>query len=413
MSAPSGLARVARGLALAALLVLPPAAARAREEIVIIRDLPPAAPAPVISAPGAMPPPAPATGLDWSDTRDDAGRSVRLEWRRSPDEGSGRLARYVLERGPAPGGPWTAVDSVAAGDTAALDRTLRRDTDYFYRVTAVGPGGRAPALSVTGPVTARSDWFDSRRVRVLVVTLAFFVCVLAFVLRAGSGEPPPLRRLPGIAAIEDAIARAAARRRPLLFIPGTGDIDDLQTVAGLGVLEDVARRAAAREVELVVPVRYPIPHAVAEEAVRAGLAAAGRPEAYDPASVRFVSPEQFAFVAAITGIVARERPAAVLYMGAFHAESLLLAETGAASGALQVAGTASVHQLPFFVAACDHTLMGEELFAAGAYLTRAPRLVGSVIAADAFKLVIVAVVLIGCALETAGVHWLSALVGRP
>ena len=34
-------------------------------------------------------------------------------------------------------------------------------------------------------------------------------------------------------------------------------------------------------------------------------------------------------------------------------------------------------QLPFFVAACDYTLIGEELFAASAYLSREPKLLGS------------------------------------
>ena len=69
-----------------------------------------------------------------------------------------------------------------------------------------------------------------------------------------------------------------------------------------------------------------------------------------------------------------------------------------------------LHQLPFFVAACDHTLIGEELFAASAYLSGEPKLVGSLKGADLMKLVVVALILIGCALETAGVHGLTALL---
>jgi hypothetical protein len=123
--------------------------------------------------------------------------------------------------------------------------------------------------------------------------------------------------------------------------------------------------------------------------------------------VRFVSPEQFAYVASVTGIMMRDRPAAHIFMGSFYAESLLLAETGFATGAIQVAGTANVHQLPFFVVACDYTLIGEELYAASAYLSGEPRLVGALKGADLMKIIIIATVIVGCVLETLGKHGLT------
>ena len=73
----------------------------------------------------------------------------------------------------------------------------------------------------------------------------------------------------------------------------------------------------------------------------------------------------------------REKPAAIFLQGTFYAESLILAETGNSVGAIQIAGTDSEHQLPFFIAACDYTLIGEELYAASAYLSREPMLLGS------------------------------------
>jgi len=64
-------------------------------------------------------------------------------------------------------------------------------------------------------------------------------------------------------------------------------------------------------------------------------------------------------------------------MGYFMAESLLLAEVGAGVGAIQIAGTDVDSQLPFFFTACDYTLIGEELYAAGAYLSKEPMLVSA------------------------------------
>jgi hypothetical protein len=94
-------------------------------------------------------------------------------------------------------------------------------------------------------------------------------------------------------------------------------------------------------------------------------------------------------------------------MGSFYAESLMLAETGFTTGAIQVAGTANVHQLPFFVVACDYTLIGEELYAASAYLSGEARLVGGLKGADMLKLLMILTILVGCVLESFGMHALT------
>ena len=88
--------------------------------------------------------------------------------------------------------------------------------------------------------------------------------------------------------------------------------------------------------------------------------------------------------------------------GAFYAESLILAETGNSIGAIQIAGTAMPPQLPFFVAACDYTLLGEELFVAGAYLSREPQLLGALKGQDMGKAVILVMLLVGILVQTLG-----------
>jgi hypothetical protein len=87
-------------------------------------------------------------------------------------------------------------------------------------------------------------------------------------------------------------------------------------------------------------------------------------------------------------------------MGSFFAESLLLAEVANSVGAIQIAGTAQTAQLPFFVAACDYTLLGEEFFAASAYLSGEPDQLGSLKGQDVGKLIVAAVVVFGVAAAT-------------
>jgi hypothetical protein len=354
-------------------------------------------------------PPAPPSGLTYADVPNDAGSAVLLRWKLSPDDSAGlrRVAGYLLERGASPVGPWVTVDSLAPATVERTDQAVQRNTNYFYRISAYGPTGIAHALANAGPASARESWFNTTRVSVLVFMLVFFFLVLYYMSQAQSGRKPFVRRLAGIDAIEEAIGRATEMGRPVLYVPGIQDIDELQTVAALVILESVAKLTARYQTPILVPVAYPIPFTIAQEMVKSGYLNAGRPEEYDPDSVQFVSPEQFAFVAKLTGIMLRDRPAAHIFMGSFYGESLMLAETGFSTGAIQVAGTANVHQLPFFVVACDYTLIGEELFAASAYLSGEPRLVGGLKGADMLKLLIILMLVVGCVLETAGIHGLT------
>ena len=95
---------------------------------------------------------------------------------------------------------------------------------------------------------------------------------------------------------------------------------------------------AEYETPFIVPCRSPVVLTAAEEAVRTGFMEAGKPDLFNRDNVRFLSDEQFAFTAATNGIMLREKPVANIYIGAFWAESLILAETGFLAGAIQIAG---------------------------------------------------------------------------
>ena len=119
--------------------------------------------------------------------------------------------------------------------------------------------------------------------------------------------------------------------------------------------------------------------------------------------------EQFSYAAAVAGMMVRERPAAHIMMGYFYAESLLLAETGSTTGAIQIAGTDAYTQLPFFVTTCDYTLMGEELYAASAYLSKEPKLLGSLKGQDVGKALLIGLLFVGTVVASFGVDFLTHL----
>jgi hypothetical protein len=239
-----------------------------------------------------------------------------------------------------------------------------------------------------------------------VLLLFFFGAILYYIRASRKGKDLYVREIGGLAAMNEAIGRATEMGRPILYVPGIADVDDIQTIASVVILAEVAKLAASYDTRTIVPCRMPLVFPIVEETVRNAYADAGRPDAFNRDDVRFLSDDQFAFTAGTAGIMLRERPAANIYLGAFWAESLILAETGFTAGAIQIAGTANVSQLPFFVAACDYTLIGEELYAASAYLSREPRLLGSLKGSDLAKLVFGAIILLGViAVNVGGMDW--------
>jgi len=343
---------------------------------------------------------APPADLQADDTPDDGGGSLTLRWKLSADDSEqlGDIDGYEIFRA---GRVDTAIEliTLASDNTASYtDAGLEGGREYSYAVRA-RKGDSVSPLVHSNFARPKVNWFRFSRTNMLVLLLVFSAAVLLYIRGAKRGKSLFVRKLAGLEAMEEAVGRATEMGKPVLFIPGISEIDEIQTIAGLSILGRVARVTAQYETPLVVPVLYPMALAAAGEVVKGAYLDSGRPESFKPDMVRYVAGEQFAYVAAVNGIMLREKPAANIYMGAFYAETLLLAETGFAAGAIQIAGTAMPEQLPFFIAACDYTLMGEELFAASAYLSKEPLMLGSLKGQDLVKIVLVACIILGVVFE--------------
>jgi hypothetical protein len=217
---------------------------------------------------------------------------------------------------------------------------------------------------------------------------------------ARRGTSLKIRPIAGLKAVDEAVGRATEMGRRCLFVPGILDINDIQTIAGLNILSRVATTTAEYDAKIEVPTSKSLVMTAARETVQASFLAAGRPDSYNPDDVYYVTDEQFGYVAYVQGVMVREKPAACFYMGSFFAESLILAEMGNSVGAIQIAGTAQPAQLPFFVAACDYTLIGEEFFAASAYLSGEPDQLGSLKGQDVGKIIVAVGIVVGVTAAT-------------
>jgi hypothetical protein len=345
----------------------------------------------------------------------DGGTAVDVSFRLSPDDYApepphvaDQVDHYAVLRGGEVDGVYREVATVSASvEDAANGRLtitvgdLLPEEPYYFRVVAVAADGSRSSFAASPadqPAIARQQWFDGSRFWLLVLSLIICGSVVVFIGMARAGRELYVRPIAGLEAIEEAVGRATEMGRSCLFVPGVQDMNEIQTIAGLTILSRVAQRAAEYDARLEVPTSRSLVMTAARETVQAAFLAAGRPDAYDEDAISYITDEQFGYVAYLAGQMVREKPAACFYLGSFFAESLILAETGNAIGAIQVAGTAQPAQLPFFVAACDYTLIGEEFFAASAYLSRDPDQLGSLKGQDVGKLVVAALMIAGVAL---------------
>jgi len=356
------------------------------------------------------------------DMPGDGGGSVGLSWRAAPFNGP--ALRYQVFFGEQEHGPYTQLaefpaDSHFKSDADrpwwSWDRTknvhfyqvkstrtlnLVNGRPYFFKV-ALTDGTQ----SLEGPVRSavpEPNLFNWNKANNLLLMIVFSTLVLISISQAKRRPNIFLRRIPGLDAVEEAIGRATEMGRPILYLTGSDDMSSLSTIAATVILGQVAKRTAALDTQLKVPHRDPIVMAVCQEIVKEAYLEAGRPDAYREDSNFFITSDQFSYTAAVDGIMLRERPAANFFMGFYYAEALLLAETGAGTGAIQIAGTDADLQLPFFITTCDYTLIGEELYAASAYLSREPVLVGTLRGQDQGKAFLLISMVIGTILATIG-----------
>lgn len=272
------------------------------------------------------------------------------------------------------------------------------EEDYKVYVTVAGADGAMNKLVLSA--AARTNGFKWFRMNNLVFSLVFSGIVLTFIQIARRNPNLFLRKIAGLDAVEEAIGRATEMGKPAFFVHGFGGPGDMPVIAALNILARVAKQAAIYDSRICVMNIDPIVTAISQEVVQQAYVEAGRPDAFDADDVAYMTNEQFSYAAAVAGRMVREKPAAIFLIGSFMAESLLLAETGASTGAIQIAGTEAEHQLPFFITTCDYTLIGEELYAASAYLSREPRMLGSLRGQDVGKAFMMVAIVLGVILLT-------------
>ena len=235
--------------------------------------------------------------------------------------------------------------------------------------------------------------------------LIFLACFFIARFFLQHGAQFSLRPIAGFAALKQLLAQSIETNLPIhlsLGIAGIGARATAETTAALQALEYLADGGALGAIPPLVTCADPTVLPVAQDILRRASERRGYASEFDDTRVRWIAPEPFAYAAGTMQLVNAQALTANVMLGEFGDEFLLLGEPGAQKNLPQIGGTSTLRVLPFFQTTMTHPLIGEEIFAAGAYLGNRPAHHASLAAQDLARWLIVSGVITAIALKSLG-----------
>lgn len=245
---------------------------------------------------------------------------------------------------------------------------------------------------------------------IFVITLT---ALLYYLTEYAKTHDIPLKQLAAFEAISEGVGRCAELGKPLVIHCGQRNLDHPEvavTLSALEILSYVAKLCAEAGVRIIVPTMLHTAYPVQVERVREAYTEAGVPDAFNENDVRFLSPHHQVYATAVMSLFEREDVGANIMVGRWSGISMALAETSARLGIFGVGGTDQPDNMPFFIPTMDYAIIGEEMYALGAYVGKAPRDIGNIFAKDVMKLVVIGGILLGVLLALVGIP-LSNVMG--
>lgn len=228
----------------------------------------------------------------------------------------------------------------------------------------------------------------------------FLMAAILTVYYVTSKKAPFIRRVPAIDAIEEGIGRATELGKPVIASPGMSPRGiDTSTAAGLSMLSFSARLAARNDLKLISPLggsseSYTTME-LARDIVETQYKLEGKADSFNLDNLPFLSGRQFAWASAYCGIMLREKPATNIMVGVQYASAVYISEVAHEVGAMVISGTTYLSNIACLAASSDYVMIGEEMLAAGAYLSKDPGQLATIKTQDIMKFILIGLLVLG------------------
>lgn len=269
--------------------------------------------------------------------------------------------------------------------------------NYLYPINTIQfPNNMLMSMTpVTGQLVVSGKLFEL----VFLVIVGLFTYVAYYLGK--QGRTWEIRALDALEAAYEGIGRAAETGRPILMLPGISDLGNPQTLAGLTMFGEISQRSAEIGVEAIASASNTAVITATEAIVRSSYTAAGKPELYSPGKyVRWFGGDQFAYAVGAAGQILATKPSVILYVGYFLFDVIVSGDAGARVGAVQIGGT--LGSLNMIAMMCDYMLIGEELYAASASISKDEMSIATLAGQDWIKILAILIMIVGAIMMAAG-----------
>lgn len=245
-----------------------------------------------------------------------------------------------------------------------------------------------------------------KQVSLLFLVLLFVFIEIALYLSQHRDKPfGVMRSFPAMEHIDEAVGRAAEMGTAVHATPGQGNLYGPKAaieISAISITALIAESCAKRNVPLIISCNQSDVYQLTMSSVRDAYDRAGYPERFVENDVIFVSPDWNAWCQWIMSHLMSTKPATNFMFGDYYGQIVLLAESGVRAGCYQIAGSPDIQYM--WPLTCDYFTIGEELFAAGAYASGDPVLLGSIAGQDMLKIALLILMVAGI---------IARLVGSP
>jgi hypothetical protein len=233
-----------------------------------------------------------------------------------------------------------------------------------------------------------------------------FVALLLGLGATSRGVKRELREIPAFARLASGIGAAVEAGRRLHLSLGHGGIlgqPGASTFMGLSILQRIARTASVSDMPPIATSGESVQAILSQDVFQSVYQTIGAESQFDPNSGQLTGLSPFSFAAGAMPVVFDQQVSLNVLAGSFGSEAALIADAAERAGSMTLAGSENLTAQAVFYASTEAPLIGEELFAAGAYLQAGASHNASLMTQDIFRWLLILVILAGAAARLVGV----------
>jgi hypothetical protein len=218
-------------------------------------------------------------------------------------------------------------------------------------------------------------------------------------------SPANLREMPAMTRLYRTLGLSIEDGTRLHIALGTGSLLDARggsALAGLAMLRHIAERTSVSDKPSVASAGDPMLGLLTQDTLQSGYQAAGVEELYVPTTGRVTGLSPFGYAAGTMNISQNENVSANIIIGHFGPEAALLAEASDRENVVMIGASDDLTGQSVLFANTQDAFIGEELFAAGAYLGAGASHVASLTVQDILRWVVILALLGGAVVKLFG-----------